>query len=143
MKHFKKIFLSTITTLLLVFSLVVTSTASVSPRYNNVYSASSAVSISDSGLLTISNRYSSNPDTFTKASIITFVEKRVLGLFWVDVDIGEADNKWIDTIYNYSYTGYHSVQLSSTGKYRVTVEYTIYGSGGSADVIPYEIEKNY
>ena len=113
------------------------------PYYNNVNTASSIASISSSGVLTVTNRYVGSSSVTTKAVITTYVEKRVLGVFWSRVDIGQTDDEWVDTIYDYEYSGSHSVQLSSTGKYRVTVEYVIYGSGGSADTITKEIEKSY
>lgn len=55
------------------------------------------------------------------------------------VDIGQTNNQWVDTIYNYSYSGSHSVQLSSKDIYRITVNYEISGTGGAVDKIPYEI----
>ncbi len=113
------------------------------PFYNNVNSTNSSASISSSGVLTVTNRYVGSSSVTTKAIITTYVEKKVLGLFWSRVDIGQTNDEWVDTIYNYTYTGSHSVQLSSTGTYRVTVEYVIYGSGGSADTITKEIEKSY
>ena len=113
------------------------------PYYNNVNSTNSSASISSSGVLTVTNRYVGSSSVTTKAIITTYVEKKVLGLFWSRVDIGQTNDEWVDTIYNYTYTGSHSVQLSSTGTYRVTVEYVIYGSGGSADTITKEIEKTY
>lgn len=113
------------------------------PFYNNVYSVSSTASISSSGLLTVTNSYTGSSSVTTKAVITTYVERKTLGIFWSRVDIGQTNDEWVDTIYNYSYTGSHSHQLSKTGTYRVTVEYVIYGSGGSADTITKEIQKTY
>ena len=113
------------------------------PFYNNVYDVYSNATISNSGTLTVTNQFSGKSTITTKAVITTYVDKKVLGLFWTRVDIGQTNDEWVDTIYNYTYTGSHSVQLSSTGTYRVTVEYVIYGSGGAADTITKEIEKNY
>lgn len=113
------------------------------PFYNNVINTDSSASISSSGVLTVTNSYSGINSVTTKATITTYVEKRVLGIFWSRVDIGQTNDEWVDTVYNYKYSGSHSVQLSSTGTYRVTVEYVIYGSGGSADTITRQIEKIY
>lgn len=113
------------------------------PYYNNVATARSSATISSSGKLTITNSYAGMEDLTTKAVITTYVEKKVLGLFWTRVDIGTADNQWVDTIYDFMYTGSHSVQLSSEGTYRITVKYVISGTGGSADEIISEIEKEY
>lgn len=115
----------------------------IAPCYNNVVSVSSMASVSNTGLLKVTNSYNGNSSVTTKAVITTYIEKKILGIFWSRVDIGQTDDEWVDTIYNYKYSGSHSVQLPSTGTYRVTVEYVIYGSGGAADTITREIEKNY
>ena len=93
----------------------------VEPCFNNVERAT--------------NRYTADANVFSKAIITTYVEKKVLGLFWSRVDIGQNDNKWIDVIYDNVYTGTHSVQLSDKGTYRVTSEFVVYGSGGPADTV--------
>lgn len=118
------------------------SAAEITPYYNNTVSASTTVSISSTGKITITNSYNGRKDVTTKAVITTYIEKRFLGIFWTRVDIGTTDDEWVDTIYNYYYAGDHSFQLESTGTYRVTVEYVISGSGG-ADEIVKEIEKKY
>lgn len=113
----------------------------IAPCYNNVVTTNSTVSISSSGVATITNMYNGFQNITTKAVITTYIEKKTLGIFWSRVDIGQTNDEWVDTIYNYKYSGSHSVQLPSTGTYRVTVEYVIYGSGGAADTITKEIEK--
>ena len=107
----------------------------VMPRYNNVGSATANASISSSGKLTITYHYSGSSSVTTKAVITTYIEKKFLGLFWRRVDIGTTDDQWVDTINDYRYTGSRTHQLSSSGTYRITVIYKIYGSGGSADEI--------
>ncbi len=128
-----------------IFSIVAipASAVGITPYYNNTISAQSSASISSTGVLTINNKYQGISGTTTKAVITTYVEKKVLGIFWTKVDIGQPDNKWVDTIYNYKYSGSHSVQLSSKGTYRITVNYEISGTGGAVDKIPYEITKTY
>lgn len=115
----------------------------VAPCYNNVSTATGSVSISSSGVITVKNSYIGYQSVTTKAVITTYIEKKVLGLFWSRVDIGQTDDEWVDTIYDYKYSGSHSVQLEKTGTYRVTVEFVIYGSGGSAETITKEIERTY
>lgn len=107
----------------------------VEPYFNNTMDASNTVSISSSGKLTIKNNFLAYDNYFSKAIITTYVEKRVLGLFWSRVDIGQNNNKWIDVIYECLYTGFHYFQLSDKGTYRVTTEFVVYGSGGPADTI--------
>ncbi len=115
----------------------------ISPRYNNVESASSIVDISNSGVISITNKFSANNSVFSKAVITTYIERKILGLFWSRVDIEQNDDEWVDTIYNNIYKGTHSHQLVKNGTYRVTVEYVIYGSGGLADNFTKEIEIKY
>lgn len=115
----------------------------ITPKYNNVVSASTAVVISNSGEITISNKYTGTNGTTTKGVITTYIEKKTLGLFWTRVDIGKTNDEWVDTIYNYKYVGSHSHQLESTGKYRVTVTFIIYGNNGVADEIEKQIIKEY
>ncbi len=119
------------------------SSHTVAPLYNNVVSAQTSASVSSSGIITISNRYVGIQNTTTKAIITTKIEKRFLGLFWKSVDINQPNNQWVDTIYNFSYTGSHTFQLPSTGTYRITAVYEIYGNGGSADKITCEVKKTY
>ena len=115
----------------------------IMPLYNNVGTVNSNMSINSSGKMTINYKYTGSPSTTTKAVITTYIEKRTLGLFWSRVDIGEPDNQWVDTIKDYSYYGSRTYQLSSTGTYRVTITYKIYGTGGSADTITSEIKDSY
>ena len=124
---------ASITSICSVVSYAATQENVVTPRYNNVVSASTAVVISDDGEITISNRYNGTNGTTTKGVITTYIEKKTLGLFWTRVDIGKTNDEWVDTIYNYKYVGSHSHQLESTGKYRVTVTFKIYGNIGAAD----------
>ena len=113
------------------------------PYYNNTLSARTTVAVSSTGELSVVNSYRGFEDVTTKAVITTYVEKKVLGLFWTRVDIGTTDDQWVDTVYNYYYTGGHTFQLNSTGTYRITVTYTIYGAGGTADEIECQETKTY
>lgn len=112
-------------------------------RYNNIVTATSASSISDNGLLTVTNIYQGIKGTTTKGEITTYVEKRTLGFFWTRVDIGQPNNQWLDVVYDYSYYGSHTFQLSSHGTYRITVIYVISGTGGDPDTITQTITKTY
>lgn len=115
----------------------------IMPFYNNTSSANCAMSISDSGKMTISYRVYGYSSSTTRIVIETYIEKKVAGVLWSRVDIDEVNDEWVDTINKTSYIGSRSYQLSSTGTYRVNVTYTVYGSGGTADVIPFTIEKTY
>lgn len=126
-----------------VFTIQAHATEVATPYYNNTLSARTTIAIFSTGELSVVNSYQGFENVTTKAVITTYVEKKVLGLFWTRVDIGTTDDQWVDTIYNYYYTGGHNFQLNSTGTYRVTVTYKIYGSGGTADEIEYQETKTY
>lgn len=115
----------------------------IMPLYNNTESASGSFSISSSGLATINYRYYGINGTTTKAVITTYIQKKTLGLFWTRVDIGTTDDEWVDTINSYTGSKKRTYQLSKTGKYRVTIKFKIYGSGGSADEITRTYEASY
>ena len=101
----------------------------IEPYFNNAVDVSNHASVSSTGKLTITNRCAADSTVFSKAIITTYVEKKVLGLFWSRVDIGQNNNKWN------VYTGFHYFQLSDKGTYKVTTEFVVYGSGGPADTI--------
>ena len=113
------------------------------PYYNNVRRADNSVSISASGNITITNTFTGIQDVTSKAFITTYIEKKTLGLFWTRVDNGQENKQWYDKIYNYTYTGSHSMPLPSTGIYRITTEFEIYGSGGSTDTITQQKQVTY
>ncbi|MBR5948551.1 MAG: hypothetical protein IKZ82_07920 [Clostridia bacterium] len=112
-------------------------------RYNNTIMANSVAFISDSGLLTVDNCYKGIKGTTTKGEITTYVEKKILGLFWTRVDIGQPNNQWYDVAYSYYYDCSHTFQLSSHGTYRITVLYVISGSGGEPDTITRTTTQTY
>ena len=118
------------------------SAALIEPRFNNTVSASSTASISDSGLLTITNQFKGIKDKTTTGEITTYIEKKS-GLTWDRVNIGTPDNQWCDVVNDYTYIASHTFQLNSQGTYRVTVIYVISGSGGSSDTITRTITKTY
>ena len=51
--------------------------------------------------------------------------------------------EWADTVEGTSNVVQHSYQLTRTGKYKLTYEITVYGTGGDPDVISSTIEKEY
>ncbi len=111
------------------------------PYYNNVVTVTTTVSISSSGVITIKNSYTGKSGSISRAVIKTYIEKKTLGLFWTRVDIGTTNDEWTFTSTNNSDKKTYTYQLSSTGTYRVTAEYTISGSGGSADEITKQVTR--
>ena len=96
----------------------------------------SSANVSSSGLLSVNYDYTAYSN-MTSVEINTLVEKQTLLFFWSDVD------EWSDTVYDISYYDTASIQLDDEGTYRITVEYTFYGTGGAADTITCEMEVKY
>ena len=107
----------------------------IMPRYNNVSSASVNTVVNSNGTLTISYNYLGFSSTTSKAVITTYIEKQFLGIFWLRVDLGTTDDEWVQTVNSYKYTGTRTFSLPSTGTYRTTVIYKVYGTDGSSDEI--------
>ena len=103
--------------------------------YNNTISASLDCSVNVNGVLSAVLHVTGIKGTTSSISVELYVEKRVLGIFWKKVDIGCTNNIWTDSTTNSTYSHVFSHALTSTGTYRVTVTYTVSGSGGTDDVI--------
>ncbi len=115
----------------------------IMPLYNNTSYASAGMNINNNGSMEITYDFSGLNSKTTKVVITTYIEKKTLGLFWKRVDIGTANNEWVDTVYGIEYTNVRRFQLSEKGTYRVKVVFKAYGTGGAADEIPYEIKDTY
>lgn len=102
------------------------------PTRSKYYSSVTTTAGVVSGVLNIHNGYTVPSGTgFTSSEIHTYVERKTLGLFWVKVDNGQPNKTWVDTSTSRNYTKNYSLTLTQTGTYRVTAEYTFYGSSGS------------
>ena len=115
----------------------------ITPYYNNTSYARTVASISDSGVLNVTNYCNGLPGVTSKVVITTYVEKKILGLFWSRVDIGQTDDQWVDTSYSATYNKTHTYQLTSSGTYRVTATFVVSGNGGAADEITNTKEVSY
>ena len=106
----------------------------VMPLNNNTHLTSTAFHISSSGRATVDVKYNGYPNITTGATITITIEKRNLLVFWKDV-INDSITVTGET---YNNSIYYYLQSFGTGTYRCTVVYTVSGSGGADDVIPYE-----
>lgn len=112
--------------------------------YSNFENAYNEVSVSSSGLLTITNTYEGKENITVRATIITYIEKKQLfGLFWTRVNIGETDNEWVNYAFGENYSGRHTFQLTSKGTYRVVTTFIIYGRATNAEEIVCKTEFKY
>ena len=123
-----------ITALLLVFLLIMSSTAicsaaqfePVAPCYVNTSRASVTLGINSSGVATVSVQcvgYS----FATSITAKTYLERKV-GNAWVDVNIDTTDDVWIDSTTSTVLIKSHTCQLYIKGEYRVTTEFTVTGT---------------
>ena len=118
------------------FAAVLTSAASdpdaVKTKYYSY--ADTYPTVTSSGLLTITNSYIANGSGFTGATIRTYVDKCFFGNIWIRIGNGQPNNIWVDTSTSTLYSKTYTLQLNSTGTYRVTAEFTFNGSYGSETV---------
>ncbi len=115
----------------------------VSPYLNYGLSATTNFTISSSGKATVQVEYSGIKGTTTKVTSTIYLQKKILGLFWSTVDIGTANDQWVDSSTSYEGIFRHTFQLESTGTYRAVFKVVFSGSGGPDDVIEDKIEKKY
>ena len=110
----------------------------VSPYYNNTMRASATFQIADDGIATITLKYTGKPSNVSGATITSYIQKSTSN-GWVDV----SGASWTDVSTSVAKTFVHTVQLTSTGTYRLAYEFVITGSGGAADIISDTIEDTY
>ena len=109
--------------------------AEAATTYNNTVDSDLSCTVNSSGLLQASMSVTGIKGKTSCIAVELYVQKRILGLFWKKVDIGCPNNIWTDSTTNTTYSHVFSHSLTSTGTYRVTVTYTVSGSGGADDVI--------
>lgn len=114
----------------------------IQPLWNNTTDVYTSFSISSSGKATITMSCDGDSN-FTRVNIVSYIEKKTLGLFWTRVEIGTNNNEWKDSSNKNPYAQTRSTTLDSKGTYRAVVTYTVEGTGGSDDVIKDTIEDKY
>lgn len=139
--------------LILIFSMLFSSFISIStsaaaydeeimPWYNNVTNIVVTLTIGSNGNATLKVSYVGSRNVTTHARITSKIQQNLSGT-WVDININQPNNEWIDESTSSVFTKNHSVQLTSHGTYRAVVVYEISGTGGATDVIERIIEKTY
>ncbi len=140
MKNSKKL-ISFAMLVVMLFAMVVPSFAienEIMPLLNNTDTTEAIFVIEESGMATVSYTCYGYPEITTKIVVETKIEKKFLW-WWNDVD----GAFWTDESTLDFCDGEHSIQLTKSGTYRATVTYTVYGTGGEADVLVSEFEKKY
>lgn len=110
----------------------------VMPRLNNTDSTEVVFVIDDNGEATVSYICFGYEGITSRIVVEIKIQKKVLW-WWNNVD----GASWTDETTEYYLNSEHSIQLSKSGTYRAVITYTVYGSGGEADVLTDEIEKKY
>ena len=130
--------------IMLVMSIIVPiKKADAATMYNNTTLASAVPSVNSSGQLDVVLSVDGIKGKTNRIEVELYVEKRILGIFWTKVDIGYPNNIWTDAVNNYMYRNTFSMLLPSTGTFRVTVTYTVSGTGGMSDIITCTGTVNY
>lgn len=117
--------------------------STIQPLLNNTSSTCTNFVINDStgkATVTISCTGDSH---FTRVNVVTYIEKKTLGIFWKRVEIGTENNEWKDSSNKNPYNTTRSTTLKSKGTYRAVVTYTVLGTGGDPDVITSRVEHTY
>ena len=110
----------------------------ISPRFNNLGTAEAVFDIDENGLASFAVTCLGYPGITTRIVVETKIEKKFLW-WWNDVD----GASWIDETTNDYCACDHSFQLTKSGKYRLSITYTVYGTAGDPDVITRTIEDSY
>ncbi|MBR4636765.1 MAG: hypothetical protein IKO51_10475 [Clostridia bacterium] len=119
---------------LFAFFAVPTSKVSAATMYNNTVSATLSCDVDSAGCLYSYLSVAGKSGT-TRIAVELYVDKQILGLFWSRVNIGYENNVWTDYTTKSCYSNTFSTYLPSHGTFRVTVTYTVSGSGGANDII--------
>ena len=118
--------------------------AGISPRMDNCVEYTMAFNVIDPGVAEFLVDYIGESDSFVQAKLTVSFEKKYLGLFWRDVDIGTSTNTWIGISSDLYGFFTDSIPVSDgTGTYRANFILKMYGSDGSVDILEHSIECRY
>ena len=144
----KRVFLAILCCVLLIGSIPVASFAAMGggeiavPFYNNTAKVSTVFTIDASGNAVLKVSCIGKSGTTTEITAVSRIEKLNSDGSWSIVNIGTADNTWVDTSTSIILSSTHSITVAH-GTYRAVINYTVSGSGGADDVIESIIERTY
>lgn len=110
----------------------------ITPRYNNTQSVELSLAIDENGKATIHFDCQGIMGVTTRINAVIKLQKKFL-FWWTDVN----DAYWNDTYSNHYFEEYRYFNLSSGGEYKLVITFTVYGSGGEADVFTRETTATY
>lgn len=140
MKNTKKL-ISFAMLIVMLFAMAVPTFATesqINPRFNNLNTTEAVFIIDENGIATVSFTCYGYRNITTRIVVETKIEKKFLW-WWNDVD----GASWTDETTEDYCDSEHSIQLSKSGTYRVSITYTVYGTAGDPDVITRTIEDTY
>lgn len=112
----------------------------ITPYWNNALRVNYGFNIDSNGEATVTVSYIGYSG-MTGATITSKIQKQQTNGTWVDVDIDTANNEWVDTSSNITFSTTHSVTVPR-GTYRALIDYEIRGSKPT-DTISDIIERTY
>ena len=123
-----------------VFAMTVfATTEAISPFANNTSDCICALNINSYGHATMTVSCYAYQSIVTNTKITIQLQKKFLGLFWRNVD----GQYWEYTSSQVNYSYQNTVQLSDTGKYRIVVNFTVYGVEGKVDQLEKTAESEW
>ena len=115
----------------------------ISPRFTNCNVCEFTFQVLDPGEAHVLVTYVAKEDVFVQAKLTVKIQKKFLGLFWKDVDIGLTDNEWVEYSYDVYGRFYNYFPADGTGLYRAVIRLEMHGTTGVSDVIEDTIEFRY
>ena len=140
MKKTAKTLLILALTLVMLFTGVPTFAAEadtgISPRLSHMSGGVFTFSALDDGAH-VSITYEGYTDSFVRAEVTVKLEKRVMLLFWKDLDTWSATSTELCGHF------YHIFEHDGKGTYKATMTLKVYGTDGTYDVIEDSIQSSY
>lgn len=130
--------ISLILVVLSVVSIFGITAVAIEPRWNNTNTTLASLVIDDSGMANVAFNCIGISNVTTSIVAETKLERK-WGLLWLDVD----GALWIDATTKSYLSTQHNFQLSKTGTYRMTTEFTVSGTGGEKDEIKVTSQDTY
>lgn len=115
----------------------------ISPRLSNCNTCTFTFTVTDPNRALVGVTYVANENYFTYARLTVKIQKKVLGLFWSTVDIGEPNNEWVSDCYYVDGYFYNEFAADGNGTYRAVFTAEFHGNSGTTDVIEDTIEVEY
>lgn len=110
----------------------------ISPYYNNTDTTEAVFVIDENGKASVSFTCFGYDGITTNIVVETKIQKKFLW-WWNDVD----GASWTDESTEVYCTNTHSIQLTNSGTYKAVITFSVYGTGGEADIFTREIEDSY